>query len=85
MLTYFIECFGEKKLAKSIDISLLKIGYDPGEHIHHCENERCIIGYIDERVWTHMFPNTLYEIPNKWYKIKEACGDPSGFFEMTYG
>jgi hypothetical protein len=22
----------------------------------------------------HMFPNTLDEIPNKWYKIEEACG-----------
>jgi hypothetical protein len=21
-----------------------------------------------------MFPNTLDEIPNKWYKIEEACG-----------
>jgi hypothetical protein len=32
------------------------------------------IRYIDERVWPHMFPSTLDEIPSKWYKIEEACG-----------
>jgi hypothetical protein len=25
-------------------------------------------------VWPHMFPNTLEDIPHKWYKIEEACG-----------
>jgi hypothetical protein len=53
--TYFIEHFGEKKLAKTIDIPLFKIGYDPVEHIHHCENEWRIIGYRDERVWCTCF------------------------------
>jgi hypothetical protein len=38
MSTYFIECFGENKLAKKIDIRLFKMGYDPMEKIHHCEN-----------------------------------------------
>jgi hypothetical protein len=71
--TYFVECFGEKKLSKAVDIPIFKVGYDPVEHIHRCENEWCRIGYRDERVW-HMFPNTLDEIPNKWYKIEEACG-----------
>jgi len=50
MLTYFIELFGEKKLAKIVDIPLFKIGYDPVERIHYWENEWCKIGYRDERV-----------------------------------
>jgi hypothetical protein len=37
--TYFVECFGEKKLPKIDDIPLFKIGYDPMEHIHHYKNE----------------------------------------------
>jgi hypothetical protein len=64
--TYFVECFGENKLFKATDIPIFKVGYDPSEHIHHCENEWRIIGYRDERVSLHMFPNTLDEIPNKW-------------------
>jgi hypothetical protein len=72
--TYFVELFGEKKLSKAVDILVFKVGYDPIEHIHCCENEWCRIGYRDERVWLHMFPNTLDEISNKWYKIEEACG-----------
>jgi hypothetical protein len=31
-------------------------------------------GYRDERVWSHMFPNTLDDIPHKWYNIEEASG-----------
>jgi hypothetical protein len=53
--SYFIECFGENKLAKAVDIPLFKIGYDLVEHIHCCENEWCGIGYRYERVWPHMF------------------------------
>jgi hypothetical protein len=33
-----------------------------------------MIGYKEERVWPHMFPITLDELPNKWYKIEESCG-----------
>jgi hypothetical protein len=51
-----------------------KPGFDPVAHIHQCENEWRRVGYRDERVWPHMFPNTLDDIPHKWYKIEEACG-----------
>ena len=37
--TYFVEFFGEKKLSKAVDIPIFKVGYDPVEHIHRCENE----------------------------------------------
>jgi hypothetical protein len=72
--TYFIEGFGEKKLAKIVCIPLFKIRYDLVEHIHRYEKKWHRIGYRDERVWMHMFANTLDEIPNKWYKIEESCG-----------
>ena len=26
-------------------------------------------------MWPHLFPSTLDDLPNKWYKIKEARGD----------
>jgi len=29
-----------------------------------------------------MFPNTLDDIPNKWYKIEEACGHTSNWAEI---
>jgi hypothetical protein len=64
--TYFVEIFSDKKLSKDVDILTLKIGYDPTEHIQHCESEWKRIGYTDERVWPHMFPSTLYDIPRKW-------------------
>jgi hypothetical protein len=37
--TYFVERFGEKKLSKSTDIPIFKVGYDLVEHINCCENE----------------------------------------------
>jgi len=42
-------------------------------HIHQCDTEWRRVGYRDERVWPHMFPNTLDEIPHKWFKIEESC------------
>jgi hypothetical protein len=81
--TYFTELFGENKLAKTSDIPIFKIGYDSIKYIHRYENEWCIIGYRDERVWPHMFPNTLYEIPNKWYKIEEECGHTLNWYNIN--
>ena len=26
-------------------------------------------------MWPHLFPSTLANLPNKWYKIEEARGD----------
>jgi hypothetical protein len=33
-------------------------------------------------VWLHMFPNTLDDIPHKWYKIEEACGNTFDWNEI---
>ena len=70
MSTYFVERFSDKKLSKDVDIPTFKLGYDPTEHIKSCESEWRRIGYKDERVWPHMVPSTLDEIPRKWYKIE---------------
>ena len=32
------------------------------------------MGYKDECIWPHMFPSTLDDLPNKWYKMEEAWG-----------
>ena len=51
-------------------------GQDPEEHIRTCEREwRIILGYKDKRTWPHLFPSTLIELPNKWYKMEEAWGE----------
>jgi hypothetical protein len=71
---YFVEIFGGKKLSTNIDIPTFKPGFDPVTHIQQCEKEWRKAGYRDERVWPHMFPNTLDDIPHKWYKIEEVCG-----------
>jgi hypothetical protein len=49
--TFFVEIFGDKKVFKDANIHTLKIGYDPVEHIQHCESKWQRIGYKDERVW----------------------------------
>ena len=48
---------------------------DPKEHIDNCEKEWKIIGYHDKIIWPHLFPSTLDDFQNKWYKIEEAHGD----------
>jgi hypothetical protein len=65
-----------------VDIPVFKIGYDPIENIHRCENKWQRIGYKDERVWPHIIPRTLDEIPNKWYKIEESCGHTLNWEEI---
>ena len=27
------------------------------------------------RAWPHLFPSTLADLPNKWYKMEEARGE----------
>lgn len=51
------------------------LGNDPQEHINNYEREWKIIGYKDEIIWPHLFPSTLNDLPNKWYKIEEECGN----------
>ena len=58
--------------------------FDPVAHIHQCENEWRKVGYQDERVWPHMFPNTLDDIAHKWYKIEEACGHTFNWNEIKH-
>ena len=50
-------------------------GQDPKEHIRTCEKEWKRLGYKDKRTWPHLFPLTLADLPNKWYKMEEAQGE----------
>jgi hypothetical protein len=79
---YFIDIFHKKKLSTNVDISTFKSGFDPTSHIQQFENEWRKEGYWDEKVWPHMFPNTLDDIPHKWYKIEEACGHTFNWNEI---
>ena len=33
------------------------------------------LGYKEERTWPHLFPSTLNDLANKWYKMEEARGE----------
>ena len=74
-LTYYIEIFGGNKLIVEANIIKFLTRKDPQEHIENCEIEWKRIGYKDERMWPHLFPSTLDNFPNKWYKIEEAYRD----------
>ena len=58
-------------------------GKDPEEHIRICEKEWKRLGYKDERTWPHLFPSTLSDLPNKWYKMEEAHGETFLWHELT--
>lgn len=73
--SYFIEIFRCQKLTTKIHISKFLPGNDPKEHIDNCEKEWKRSGYLDERIWPHLFTLTLDGLPNKWYKIEESHGD----------
>ena len=34
-----------------------------------------ILRYKDEHIWPHLFPSTLDDLPNKWYKMEDARGE----------
>ena len=70
--TYFIERFGGRKLTKQAQILVFAQGQDPKKHINICEREWRRLGYKDERIWLHLFPSTLDDLPSKWYKMEEA-------------
>ena len=57
-------------------------GQDPEEHIRTCKREWRRLGYKDERTWPHLFPSTLAELPNKWYKMEEAQGGTFQWHEL---
>ena len=33
------------------------------------------MGYIDEKIWSHLFLLTLDDLPKKWYKMEEEWGE----------
>ena len=74
-LTFFIERFGGRKLTKQAQIPVFTQGQDPKNHIRTCEKECIRLGYKDEHIWPHLFPSTLDDIPNKWYKMEEERGE----------
>ena len=73
--TFFVEWFGGKKLTQEAQIPIFFQGQDPEEHIKLCEKEWRRLGHKDERAWPHLFPSTLADLPNKWYKMEEARGE----------
>ena len=70
--TFFVERFGGKKLTQEAQIPIFTQGQNPEDHIRTCEKEWRRLGYKDERTWPHLFPSTLDDLPNKWYKMEEA-------------
>ena len=64
--------FGGRKLTKKAQIPLSTQGQHLENHIRTCEKEWTRLGYKDERIWPHLFPSTLDDLPNKWYKMEEA-------------
>ena len=74
--TFFIKRFGGRKLTKQAQIlPLFTQGQNPKNHIRTCEKEWTRLGYKDERIWPHLFPSTLDDLPNKCYKMEEARGE----------
>ena len=57
-------------------------GQDPEDRIRTCEKEWKRLGYKDERTWPHLFPLTLSDLPNKWYKMEEARGETFLWHEL---
>ena len=73
--TFFVEWFGGKTLTQESQIPIFTQGQNPEEHIKTCEMEWRRLGYKGERAWPHLFPSTLDDLPNKWYKMEEARGE----------
>ena len=73
--TYFVEIFGGQKMTAQAQISTFHPGDDLTKHVELCQKEWKRLGYHDEQTWPHLFPSTLDDLPNKWYKIEEARGD----------
>ena len=57
-------------------------GKELEEHIRTCKREWRRLGYKDERTWTDLFPSTLADLPNKWYKMEEARGETFQWNEL---
>ena len=81
-LNFFVEQFGGKNLTQESQIPIFTQGQNPEEHIKTCETEWRRLGYKDERAWPHLFPSTLDDLPNKWYKMEEARGETFFWHEL---
>ena len=80
--SYFIEIFRGKRLTNQAQIPMLIQGQDPKEHIRTCEKEWKRLGYKDKCTWTHLFPLTLSDLPNKWYEMEEERGETFQWHEL---
>ena len=81
--TYFVERFGGRNLTQQAQIPTFTQGENPKEHIKTFEKEWRRLGYKDERTWPHLFPSTLADLPNKWYKMEEARGEAFLWHEIN--
>ena len=72
---YFFKIFDGQNLTAQAQITTFHLGDDPTKHIELCQKELKRLGYHNEQMWPHLFPTTLDDLPNKWYKIEEARGD----------
>ena len=79
---FFVEKFGRKKLTNQAQIPIFTQGQDPENQIKICEKQWRRLGYKDERTWPHLFPSTLTDLPNKWYKMEEARGETFLWYEL---
>ena len=61
---------------------MLTQGKDPEKHVDIYEKEWRRLGYKDERLWPHLFQNTLDDLLNKWYKMEEARGETFTWNEL---
>jgi hypothetical protein len=61
---------GEKLFAE-VSIEKFKPVFDPISHTKYYEREWIKIWYKDERVWPHMFPNTLMIYPINGIRLKK--------------
>ena len=80
--TYFIERFGGKMLTNQAQIPMVIQGQDPEDHIRTCEKEWKRLVYKNEHTWPHLFPSTLSELPDKWYKMEESRGETFLWHEL---
>ena len=64
------------------NIPIFTQGKDPKKHTNTYEREWRRLGYKDERTYPHLFPNKIYDLPNKWYKMEEERGETFSWKEL---
>ena len=71
-----------KKVNQPSSNTIFIQGQNPEDHIKTCEKEWRRLGYKDERAWPHLFPSTLFDLPNKWCEMEEARGETFLWHEL---